>query len=72
MLAICKCLVFIYYIKIYFKESGSTRPWVKSARVSSAGSTRPGQVGLIFKNIIVMVNKASGAGMRQCLYIIII
>ena len=35
-------------------ESGSTRPRVKSARVSSAGSTRPGQVGLIFKYMVMV------------------
>ena len=29
-------------------ESGSSRPRVESARVSSAGSTRPGQLGLVY------------------------
>ena len=35
-------------IILYLKDSGSSRPRVKSARVKSAGSTRPGQVGLIY------------------------
>ena len=33
-------------LPVIVSESGSTRPRVKSARVSSAGSTRPGQLGL--------------------------
>ena len=42
---------------------GSSRP----------GSARPGQLGLIYKYIILIVMvKASGADMRQCLYIILI
>ena len=44
-----KVLIKLCIHTVYYSESVSSRPRVKSARVSSAGSTRPGQVGLIYK-----------------------
>ena len=53
-------------IYIQRKQLEAERIWVNSAWVSSVGSTRP------YILVYIVMVKASGTDMRQCLYIILI